>query len=252
MRAADRLVDALNARTGIICAVGAGGKKTTLYRLAALHSGRVSLTSTVFIPPFPKDLAMPVIRSDVDRLLETLSQEADLHRIAYTQKSCKRGRFEGVPTKVVQHIHEKFGFDVTLVKADGARNRLIKAPAVDEPQLPEKVTTVIAVVSARAINQPLDTRIAHRPEQIEYVTDAKQGKPLTPLHVGRLIASPEGLLKNVGNARVVPVINMVDDNETRESALDAAHAALQATDRFERVVLASMRRRDPIVEIVER
>ena len=252
MAAAERLLDALHARTGLVCAVGAGGKKTTLYRLAASHPGRVALTSTVFIPPFPKDLPMSVIRDSGDRLLESLGQAVDGCCIAYTQQSYKRGRFEGVPTNVVQDIHEKLGFDVTFVKADGARNRLIKAPAEEEPQLPDKVTTVIMVVSARAINRALDERIAHRIEQIEHVTGVERGGLLTPAHVARLFASEKGLLKDTGNAHVVPLINMVDDEKARGLALETAQEALRTSKRFDRIILASMRRADPIVEIVER
>jgi len=252
MAVAERLLDALQARTGLVCAVGAGGKKTTLYRLAASHPGRVALTSTVFIPPFPKDLPMSVIRDNGDRLLESLGQAVDGCCIAYTQPSYKRGRFEGVPTNVVQDIHEKLGFDVTFVKADGARNRLIKAPAEEEPQLPDKVTTVIMVVSARAINRALDERIAHRIEQIEHVTGVDRGGVLTPSHVARLFASEKGLLKDTGNAHVVPLINMVDDEKARGLALETAQEALRTSKRFDRIILASMRHPDPIVEIVER
>ncbi len=252
MAAAERLLEALHARTGLVCAVGAGGKKTTLYRLAASHPGRVALTSTVFIPPFPKDLPMTVIRGSQDHLLETISQVVDSRCIAYTQQSCKRGRFEGVPAELVQNIHEKLNFDVTLVKADGARNRLIKAPAEGEPQLPDKVTTIIVVVSARAINQPLDERVAHRVEQIERVAGIERGDLLRPSHVARLLTSEKGLLKDTGNARVVPLINMVDDESTKALALETAAQALRTSTRFERIILASMRSPDPIVQIVER
>lgn len=252
MAAMERLLDTLHARTGLVCAVGAGGKKTTLYRLATAHPGRVALTSTVFIPPFPKDLPMAVIRDSQDRLLSSLSQAVDSRCIAYTQQARKRGRFEGVPTELVQNIHEKLNFDVTLVKADGARNRLIKAPAEGEPQLPDKVTTVIAVVSARAINQPLDERIAHRVEQIERVAGVGRGDLLRPSHVARLLTSEQGLLKDTGNAHVVPLINMVDDENTKALALETAQEALRTSKRFDAIVLTSMRSPDPIVQIVER
>jgi hypothetical protein len=51
---------------------------------------------------------------------------------------------------------------------------------------------------------------------------------------------------------VVPVINMVDDEATRSGAREVAEQALAASDRFERVVLASMIAADPVVEIVVR
>ena len=66
-----------------------------------------------------------------------------------------------------------------------------------------------AQVTALAIIEPLSEHIAHRVEQIERVSGARAGEPLTPTHIARLLASEEGLLKGVGGAKVVPVINMV-------------------------------------------
>lgn len=251
--AAGQLLDLLCARSGLVCTIGAGGKKTTLYRLAALHPGRIALTSTVFIPPFPKDLAAYVVRESPAELQAALAKACTTHRcIAYTGAVTKKGRFQGVSPALVEEIHRRFDFDATFVKADGARTRLIKAPAQDEPQLPVSVTTVVPLVSAAAFGKPLSERIAHRVEQIVHVTGARVDAPLMPSHVARLLASEEGLLKGVGNAKVVPVINMVDDAECRHLAQETAHEALSLTQRFDRVVLASMRAADPVIEVVWR
>jgi hypothetical protein len=72
------------------------------------------------------------------------------------------------------------------------------------------------------------------------------------LHLARLIASSDGLLRGVGNARVVPVINMADGAGEGAAALEAARIALDLSDRYERVVVATMRAEDPIVEVVGR
>jgi probable selenium-dependent hydroxylase accessory protein YqeC len=251
--ATTQLLDLLGARTGLVCTVGAGGKKTTLYRLLGCHPGRVALTSTVFIPPFPKDLNACIIREEHKQLLTAVQQAANANRrIGYTGVITKKGRFEGVPAALVQEIHEQIGFEVTLIKADGARTRMIKAPDEDEPQLPAETTTVIPVISARAVGQPLSERIAHRVDRIEHVTDARAGETLTALHVARLLASEEGLLKNVGDARVVPVINMVDDDSYRAIAREVAERALELTKRFDTVVLACMRNADPLIAVVQR
>lgn len=251
--AAGQLLDVLCARSGLVCTVGAGGKKTTLYRLAALHPGRVALTSTTFIPPFPKDLNAYVVRESAANLRATIAAAVVTHhRIAYTGTVTKKGRFEGVSPELVEEIHSNCGFDVTFMKADGARTRMIKAPAQDEPQLPAGVTTVIPLVSATAIGKPLSERIAHRVEQITHVTGARIDTLLTPSHVARLLASEEGLLKGVGTANVVPVINMVDDSDCGRLAQAAAREALSLTERFDRIVLASMRAVEPIVDVVWR
>jgi hypothetical protein len=47
------LIDVLEAREGLVCAVGAGGKKSVLYQLVREHPGPVALTSTAHTTEFP-------------------------------------------------------------------------------------------------------------------------------------------------------------------------------------------------------
>ena len=61
------LIDALDARSGIVCAVGAGGKKSVLYQLAREQSGRFALTATVHTTEFPDDLPVEsVVDNDAE------------------------------------------------------------------------------------------------------------------------------------------------------------------------------------------
>lgn len=250
---AERLIEALHADSGLVCMVGAGGKKTTMYRLAALHPGRVGVTATVMIPPFPKALDAVRVVEPQAQLEEAVEGAARSHRVvAFATPSTKPGRLGGVDRRRLAGLHAAAGFALTLVKADGARARWIKAPGENEPQLPPDADTVIPVVSAGAIGQPLDERIAHRVEQFCAVTGARPGAPITAEHVARLLAAPEGALKDVRGARVVPLINMVDDAAAEAAARAAAERALSLTDRFERVVLTSMRRSDPLVAVIRR
>lgn len=247
------LLDALCARSGIVCAVGAGGKKSTLYRLLAAHPGRAAFTSTVFTHVFPADLAADPVVAAPEQIVGAVLEAATQHRkLAYACPSGKPGRYVGLAPADVARCHREAGFDVTLVKADGARMRLIKAPDAHEPNLVEGAATVLALVSARAIGLPLSARSAHRPECLAAVTGAAEGEALTPLHVARLIASPDGLLRGVGDASVVPVINMAESAAERALAHEAARIALDLSDRYRRVVVAAMRAADPLVEVVER
>ncbi|MCI0400507.1 MAG: putative selenium-dependent hydroxylase accessory protein YqeC [Gammaproteobacteria bacterium] len=247
------LLDALHAHRGLVCLVGAGGKKTTLYRLASAHPGRVGITATVYIPPFPKTLgALKIIRNPADLLNAVVEAAAFGPPVAFARPAEKRARLAGVDPAQVAQIHRAAGFDVTFIKADGARGRWIKAPNQDEPQIPLGATTVIAVVSARAIGEPLTERIAHRVDRIAAVTGGLPGEPVTAEHVARLFAGNEGALKDVGDALVVPLINMVDDAKKEAIAEKAAEQALALSQRFDRVVLASMTSTQPLVRIVSR
>jgi probable selenium-dependent hydroxylase accessory protein YqeC len=253
MSADAALLDVLSARSGLVCFVGAGGKKTTLYRLAGAHPGRVGVTATVHIPFFPRALAAGQVIATPDELVAgVLAALAGNRKVAFACPSEKHGRFSGVPARAVAGLHAEGRFDVTFIKADGARSRWVKAPGDDEPRLPDAADTVVPVVSALALGEPLSERIAHRVERIESVCGIRAGERIAPAHVARLLADEQGGLRGCAGARVVPLINMVDDEGRRALAVEVAERALDLTGRFDRVVLASMRRADPLVQVVGR
>ena len=250
----DALIDALGARRGIVCAVGAGGKKTTLYALARAHAGRVGLTATVFTAKFPRRLGAREVISGTAALAEAVAAAAaDARIVAWARPSDKPGRVAGLEPDEVAPCHAAGGFDVTLVKADGARMRGIKAPREDEPRVAAGTTTLLPIVSAAVIGRPLDERVAHRPERVADVTGLAHGDRITPEAVGRLLASPRGALQGTADGMtVVPVLNAVDDASARRVATEAAQAALAASDRFTRVVLTRHRRDASWFEVIER
>jgi probable selenium-dependent hydroxylase accessory protein YqeC len=250
------LLAALSAATGVVCAVGAGGKKATLYRLAEAHrtlgSARIGYTATVMMAPPASRFGAPLLGTG-DALARQLAAAFARRRVVpYAAPSAKPGRLGGLAGEEVARLHAALGCTATLVKADGARMRLIKAPAEDEPVLPPGTTTVLAVVSARAIGRRLSDATAHRLERVCRITGAGAGEVLAPIHVARLLAAADGALQGTGSATVVPVINMVDDAAARLAAREAARHALAMTRRFDRVALTAMTAAQPLVEMVAR
>jgi len=249
----EELLDLLGARTGIVCAVGAGGKKSTLYALARCHPGRIAVTASVFVNHFPADLGAQIVVGTESQIRTDVLDVKSGHRIAYASASDKKGRYAGVPPQTIAAIHREGQFDATFVKADGARMRWLKAPKDGEPVIPPECNTIIAVLSARAIGENLSDRIAHRLDRVETVTGARAGEPFTANHFAHLLSHPDGLQKGTGDTRFVPVINMVDDPSVEVRAREAAQIALASTDRFDRVILTSMRRcSEPVVAVVDR
>ena len=114
-------------------------------------------------------------------------------------------------------------------------------------------TTVVPVLSVLAIGEPLTARVAHRVERIELVAGLREREPITAVHLGRLLASPAGLMKATENRRVVPVINMVDDDAREAQARAAAAVALELCERIDRVVLVCLARSAaPVVGVMRR
>lgn len=247
------LVELLQARSGIVCAIGAGGKKTTLYALTRRHPGRLGLTTTVQNTFFPDDLPVESVIDSADSLARRVGAVPRTRSVAYACVGQKPGRHAGLDPAEIERIHGDCGFDVTLVKADGARMRWIKSPRPGEPIMPASTTTALVIVSARALGEPLTDRIAHRPERVSAVSGCPQGEAFTPAHMGALLGSDEGLLSGTTGMNIVPVINMVDDEDRLGPAEEAARMALASTSRFDRIILASMRKvDDPVVAVIER
>lgn len=247
------LIEILGADGGIVCLVGAGGKKSTIYRIVAAYTGRAAITSTVHTPPFRKRLAAETLIAP-DNEVESLVAAASGRRIlAYASPSHKKGRLAGVDPGRVVRIHESCGFDLTLVKADGARLRWIKAPGPHEPVLPPRFATLIPLVSVRAVGAPLNHVVAHRPEVIAGLVGAGIEETIRPGHVARLMAHPDGGMKHAGRAeRVVPVINMVDSDEQAYTARLIAEQVLRESPVPDRVVLTRMVSENPVVDVVVR
>jgi probable selenium-dependent hydroxylase accessory protein YqeC len=242
------LIEALGIRPGIVCAVGAGGKKTLLYRIAEAWPGRVAITNTVYARLVPEEVGAPVFLRPVETLLDTVRATGE-RRFAYALPEAKSGRQAGIDGARIAAIHRSANLDLTLVKADGARMRWLKAPREREPVLPPDTDRVLAVLSARALGEPLGDRIAHRPEAVGAAMGLAVGETVTPAAMARLFLGDRGVTSNLGSLPVVPVINMVDDDERRALARETAARVLAAGSRFDRVVLTCLK--DPEAVQVE-
>ena len=243
------LLTALAATKGVVCLVGAGGKKTTMYALARSHPGKVLLSSTSHMYPYARDQVDQIVMLEDG---ESAMPDVAAYRIvAVATKSQTPKRIGGLSGQRIHDLYHDLGFDVCIIKADGARARWIKTPGPHEPLIPSFADTVIPVVSAKVVGRPLQDDIAHRPERLARFFDINLGDPILPRHVVELLSSATGALKGVGRATVVPLINMVDDDQLHQQARQIARATLARSERVSRIVLASMKHAR-IVEIVER
>ncbi|WP_254768815.1 selenium cofactor biosynthesis protein YqeC [Salinilacihabitans rarus] len=245
------LVTALGADAGTTCVVGAGGKKTTLYELAG-RLDRAVVTSTVRIPIFDEHVAEVRVAADPVAAVA----DAESWPLGLVPSRDREDRYAGYDPATVDRLAREGDAEHVLVKADGARTRLLKAPGDAEPQVPRAADAVLAIASVDAVGRPLAAAHVHRPERVAAVTGRSLGEPIEPADVAAVLTSPEGGLKGVPEgATYVPVLNAVDDDAAREVALDVADrirdADAAAAGRVSRVVLASMIAPEPLVAVVD-
>lgn len=240
------LVEALDAATGTVCVVGAGGKKSTLYALADRLETAV-VTATVRIPIFDSAVATVEVTDDPVGAL----REAERWPLGLVPEQERSDRYRGYTPEEVDAIAAADVADAVLVKADGARMREFKAPDASEPVIPATADTVLPIVSAHVVGKPLTAEYVHRPDRVANIADLDLGEPIRPTDVASVLASDSGGFKDVPEgATVVPVVNKVDDAELQATARELARKVLDRAD-VPHVTLTRMTASNPLVAVVE-
>lgn len=237
------LPDALEARDGLTCFVGAGGKKTTMATLAA-RLVRAVVTATVRIPVFDDWVDSVAVTDDPVGVVERTGNWP----LGVVPEREREDRYRGYDPATVDRLGAVAA--PVLVKADGARMRLFKAPGDGEPRIPPGVSTVVPVASVHVVGRPLTETHVHRVDRVADIATCDRGDRLGPADVATVLASERGGRNGVPDGTtVIPLLNMVDDAELEATAREVA-AAVHARADVPRVVLAEMRADDPIVAVV--
>ena len=245
------LIEALGAASGIVCVTGAGGKKTTMLRLARAHPGRVALTATTKIPQgFGRDDPELLSFAGKATAADVLGPAAGQRLFAYAGEPSRSGRLRGVEPALVGAVHQAGGFEATYVKADGARMKLAKAHDEGEPRLVPGTTTVLLLASVRAVGRPIDEASIHHPERFAQLAGLAPGDVLTAHGLAAVLAHQTGAIGAMQGAPVVVVLNMADDDPALDTARAVA-AALRDRGIAAPVAITAMLAAEPLREMAD-
>ena len=110
-----------------------------------------------------------------------------------------------------------------LVEADGARHRLLKAPADHEPVVPASTTLLAPMADLAVLGKPLTDTYVHRAKRAARLLGVPPGEPITPTLAARLLAHPQGGLKGAPEtARLVPILTWWSDEPLTAAAQETA------------------------------
>jgi len=246
----------------MIAFVGAGGKTTAAWRLlqllAASGERAVFATTThIFQPmdlplilspdPDPEVIADMLAESKALVLAAGRGETGDPAHAAHSPYSADFVKLTGLEPDVLNDLARQLPEVTWLVEADGAKGRMLKAPAEHEPVIPSKTERVIVVAGLGAIGQPLDEGAVHRPEIAANLLGVPVGEIVTPELFAGLVGHPGGGLKGVpDNAEVVVLLAQWEDHLHVHA--DGLARELLTNSRIGRVVLINFRAPDPVVQ----
>jgi len=249
-----QLSQALDFRRGEMAAlIGAGGKTTTLFRLAKElretgHKVLVTTTTKIFKPSKPHVDRLFLVE-DVAALSEACAAIGAPVVIGAGTRVSADGKLLGLPAPWLDRLNDGKQFDAILVEADGAASRLFKVPGDGEPVIPASCQSTIWLMAMDVLKKPLDGAWVHRAERAMALLSCAAGALITEDIIVQLVKHPAGCWKDIPPAsRKVAVINQVDAAEdlVQAAALGKKLLACGA----DRVLITSYTSEDPVREVL--
>jgi len=239
----DEAFDIDHTQNELICFVGAGGKTTTIFKLAKelkRYGKRVLVTTTTAMYyPDKRECDEIIVEKFQDSGIFTRVKESRI--IVFGRKVSTANKLLGVDKEFIEELHKENLFNYILVEGDGSKQRPIKAPAFYEPVIPENTTKIIGVIGLDSLGETIDNNYVHRPELFCKVTGSEIGGVIGKEEIARLIVSPEGLFKAVPkDCQKYLLLNKAENKEMQRSAMNIIELVKKGSSNIRGFIVATM------------
>jgi len=239
----DEVLDIRSTHNELICFVGAGGKTTTLFKLARelKHPEKkvlVTTTTAIFYPDESDYDEIIVDRLKDSRMFNTVKEGCI---IVFAREVSPENKLMGIDREFIEELYKKKLFHYILVEGDGSKRKPIKAPAFHEPVIPNSTRKTIGVIGLDSLGKKIDSNHVHRPELFCKVTGSKTGDTINEKVVAQLIGSPEGLFKGVPKGcQKYLLLNKADNEQNKKAALKIIEIVKKDNSRIRGFIVATM------------
>jgi probable selenium-dependent hydroxylase accessory protein YqeC len=244
---------------GVVSLVGAGGKTSLMYRLAAELAGGgqtvLTTTTTHIYPPAAAQCAVCILAPTADQVLAAAAGRLAEHRhiTAAAGRVDASGKLLGLAPAEIDRLRTARVFDWIIVEADGAAGRPLKAPGGREPVIPACTGWVVGLIGLAALGRPLTEQWVFRPEFFARITGLALGAAVTAEAVAALFAHAHGLLKGApALSRGLAFMNQADTPE-RRAAGDRIAALIKRAggSRLRRAIVGQVLGEPPVSAVFD-
>ncbi|MEJ8554232.1 selenium cofactor biosynthesis protein YqeC [Tepidibacter sp. Z1-5] len=212
------LFDIKFTKKEIISFVGAGGKTTSVFKLAKELKNRnkkvLVTTSTAIYYPNEGDYDELIVNDsiNIDRI-----KEGSITVIG--REVSKENKLLGLSKQSIDEIYNLKVFDYILVEADGSKRKSIKSPADHEPVIPINTDKVVGVIGLDCIGKKINEENVHRPELFCNITNSKMEEMIDEDKIFKLIINEKGLFKDTSKeCKKYVLLNKVECEERKKIA----------------------------------
>jgi probable selenium-dependent hydroxylase accessory protein YqeC len=245
-----KLYEAFNIKLNkkeVISIVGAGGKTTTMFKLAEelkVADKKVLVTTSTAIY-YPE-------RRCVDEIIIGSEKEA-LFRVLYSCNICsgsitvigrevsREGKLLGIDKDVINSIYAEELFDFIIVEADGAKGKPIKAPDVHEPVIVESTSKTIGVIGIDSIGSEINDYNVHRSGIFCNIVETSMFKKINEEMIFRLIINDKGLFKGTPKqSEKYLILNKVHTQSQKDAVIKIIDLINKSNYVIDKVIAASL------------
>ncbi len=237
------LQDALGVAPGeMVSLIGAGGKTTTMLRLAKELRDRgckVLVTTTVKISkPTKPHIDRLFLVDELQALIDICDEIAAPVIISAGRSVNQEGELQGMPVAWLDRLNQVAVFDAILVEADSAAERLLAIPTDDETVIPKSCQTTIWIVAIKVLGKPLSEGWVYHASRARGLLNLPFDALVNQEIILQLLQHREGCLKGAPpGSRKVAIINQADSEEELAAA-EALGGKLQEQG-FAKVVITN-------------
>lgn len=212
----------LQAEHKMISLVGAGGKSTLMEHMTEVckKDGRkVLLTTTTHIWKPEKwpwyESAYEAVTAFTDHAVVVLGKQCTCGKETSSKKLEYPGREEILSCMEIA--------DVTLVEADGSKNKPCKVPGLHEPVILLESQAVVAVIGMEGLGKPIKDACFRIPQVLQLLKLTDENHCLTIGDYISILCSEKGALKGVGQRTFYILLNQCDTENLIEQAKRVAN-----------------------------
>lgn len=206
----------------VLTCVGAGGKTSLLMTLGTewQQEGRpFLLTATTKMFCWQVLDFYPVFCRDYERGSRQVRKFLAKHGCAAWFRNWRETKVDGLPPEWIDGLVRAGLVANVLVEGDGARRKLLKAPASHEPVIPTASNLVAGVLSLRAVGEELSAATVHRVEIAAKLLGKRCGAQIEAVDLATLAVHPQGIFKGTSQPRVLVLTGRDPENGRQAEAI---------------------------------
>ena len=213
----------------VICLVGAGGKSTIMYELAAKYArkGKKVLVTTSTHIWEPKSFY-------ASNVAETRALWKDGCYAVVGQREAGTGKLVGLLEDELKQYEAEA--DVVLVEADGAKSKPCKVPRAGEPVILPECDTVVGVVGLDALGCGIESA-CFRVDEVCALLGVTAEHVLTEADLAKILLSEQGTRKAIGTRKYYVVLNKCDNAALLKKAAVIKELLISKVMKKEQIII---------------